>query len=110
MSVTHTETRTLDRVTEILGSAMMLAWTFIIGIGGFLLLAATAYAMIAQIHSLAIFCICLLSAPLLMTVAWGILSLASELDRRLVPSYGFLGQTWWEIRPAHRIVYQAYFL
>jgi hypothetical protein len=76
MSVAIIETSSLDRASMILGTAMRLAWAFVIGIGGFFLLAVTAYGFMTQNHAMAAISTFFLCAPLLMTLGWGILSLA----------------------------------
>ena len=73
MNVATSTTSTLDRASMFLGTAMMLAWTLGIGIVGFALLLAIAYAMVFHNYSLAIVFSFLLFAPLMLTIAWGIL-------------------------------------
>lgn len=80
MSTTTSTTDTLDRVSMILGTAMMIAWTLAIGIGGFVLLLAIAFGMVSQSLNLAAVASGLLFLPLLLTVAWGI-TLAAETIR-----------------------------
>ena len=63
----------LERASIFLGKAMMLAWTLGIGIVGFALLLAIAYAMLFHNYSLAIVCSFFLFVPLMLTIAWGIL-------------------------------------
>ncbi len=70
MSATTSTTDTLDRVSMVLGTAMMIAWTLAIGIGGFVLLLAIAFGMVSQSLNLATVASGLLFLPLLLTVAW----------------------------------------
>src|SRR5271157_6344683 len=76
MSVATSTTSALDRTSMFLGTAMMLAWTLGIGIVGFALLLAIAYAMVFHNSSVAIVCSFVLFAPLILTIAWGILWVA----------------------------------
>jgi len=110
MNTATSTTATLDRASSTLGTAMMLAWTMGIGIGGFALLLAIAYAMVFNNQTLAIVSTFLLFAPLMLTLLWGIFWAVETTRktwsiRRHVPA-----PTWWETRKAHRILYQAYFL
>lgn len=72
----------LGRAARFLGTAMMLAWTFVIGILGFVLLLGVYYAMVAQSQSLLTVCCFLLFSPLLLTVVFGCLSLAERMVQR----------------------------
>lgn len=72
----------LGRVARLLGTAMMLAWTFVIGILGFVLLLGVYYAMVAQSQSLLAVCCFLLFSPLLLTIVFGCLSLAERLVQK----------------------------
>lgn len=110
MSITIAENNPLERATQVLGTAMMLAWTFIIGIGGFLLLMATAFAFITHNHAMASISIFLLFTPLLMTLGWGILSLVGMVLEKLEGKLSFAEPTWCERRRPHRVIYQAFFL
>jgi hypothetical protein len=71
MSVTTSADRSSERGYMILGTAMMLAWFMVIGVGGFLLLLGIFYAMVAENMTLAVVCCVLLFAPLGMTLLWG---------------------------------------
>jgi len=83
MSVATSTTSTLERASTFLGTAMMLAWTLGIGIVGFTLLLAIAYAMVFHNSSLAIVCSFVLFVPLMLTIAWGILWAAEAAKERL---------------------------
>jgi len=74
MSVTTSANRASERGYMILGTAMMLAWFMVIGVGGFLLLMGIFYAMVAKSMTLGIVCCVLLFAPLGMTLLWGFFS------------------------------------
>lgn len=108
MSVASTETSALDKASMILGTAMMLSWTFAIGIPGLAVLLAIAYALVTETHALAIVCVCLLLAPLFLTVLWGAFRIAATLEERWAPAHSASGPTWWERRGEHRVIYQAY--
>ncbi len=69
----------LARAARLLGTVMVLAWTFVIGILGFVLLLGVYYAIVAQSQSLLAVCCFLLFSPLLLTVVFGCLSLAEIL-------------------------------
>lgn len=88
MSIATVKTGALDKASSILGTAMMLAWTLGLGILGFVLLVAIAYAMVLQNQTLVIVCSLLLFSPLLMTVAWGLLSAAEKARDRRAMDYG----------------------
>ena len=83
MRVATSTSGSLDRASMFLGTAMMLAWTLGIGIVGFALLLAIAYAMVFHNYSLTIVCSFLLFAPLMLTIAWGILWAAEAAKERL---------------------------
>ena len=110
MSVATSTTSTLDRASMFLGTAMMLAWTLGIGIVGFALLLAIAYAMVFHNSSLAIVCSFVLFVPLILTIAWGILWVAEAEKKRWSLHRDVSAPSWWETRQGHRILYQAYFL
>jgi hypothetical protein len=63
---------TVERVSKALGTAMMLAWTMVIGIGGFVLLATIGFALLTYNATLAIVASFLLFLPLAITAVWGI--------------------------------------
>jgi hypothetical protein len=63
---------TVERVSMALGTAMMLAWTMVIGIGGVVLLATIAFALLSNNVNLAIVASFLLFLPLAITGVWGI--------------------------------------
>jgi len=75
----------LGRAARLLGTAMMLAWTFVIGILGFVLLLGAYYAMVAQSQSLSYSVLLLAVSPLLLTIVFGCLSLAERLVQRFTP-------------------------
>jgi hypothetical protein len=110
MSAATSSTQTLDRTSMILGTAMMLGWTLGLGILGFALLLAVAYAMLTHSYALAVAGSVLLFMPLFLTIAWGMFHTAATLERSWSLRFGLAGPTWWERRQAHRILYQAYFL
>ena len=110
MSVATSTTSTLDRASMFLGIAMVLAWTLGIGIVGFALLLAIAYAMVFHNYSLVVVCSFFLFAPLMLTIAWGILWVAEAAKSRLSLLRSVSAPSWWETRQEHRILYQAYFL
>ncbi len=110
MSTARSSTRTLDRISMILGTTMMLGWTMGLGVLGFALLLAIAYAMACSSYVPAVACSGLLVLPLILTVVWGIFHVAAKLERNWSLRFAFGGPTWWERRQAHRILYQAYFL
>jgi hypothetical protein len=112
MSAETRPTRKFEKTTSQLGTAMMLGWTFGIGIVGFVLLSVIAYALASQdlnLMSLVVVSVLLLFAPPLMTVFWG--ALASTVFAKEEPSAvgAFSGPSWWELRQPHRVIYQAYF-
>jgi hypothetical protein len=94
----------------ILGTAMILAWTFVIGIGGFFLLAATAYALLTQNHPLAFLSILGLCTPLLLTLGWKVLNMAEMMRNKRTKDFNLTGPTWCERRRPFRVIYQAFFL
>lgn len=110
MSVARTETSALDKASMILGKAMMLSWTFTIGIAGLAILLTAAYAAVSQSHLLAILCVLLLLTPLFITVLWGAFRIAAMLAEKFGPASSISGPTWWEQRGEHRVIYQAYCL
>jgi hypothetical protein len=110
MNTTTSTTITLERASRTLGTAMMVAWTLGIGIVGFALLLAIAYAMVFHNQILAIVSSFLLFAPLMLTVVWGILWAAEAAMKTWAIRRHVSVPTWWETRKAHRILYQAYFL
>ena|SRR5271157_5998466 len=104
MSVATSTTSALDRASMFLGTAMMLAWTLGIGIVGFALLLAIAFAMVFQNYSLAIVCSALLFAPLMLTIAWGTLWVAKAAGERLFLLRSVSAPSWLETRQEHRIL------
>ena len=110
MSVATSTTSTLDRASMFLGTAMVLAWTLGIGIVGFAMLLAIAYAMVFHNYSLVVVCSFFLFAPFMLTIAWGILWVAEAAKSRVSLLRSVSAPSWWETRQEHRILYQAYFL
>ena len=100
----------LGKAAEILGTAMMLAWTFLIGVFGFALLVGVYYAMGAQSQSLLAICCFGLALPILLTAVFGLLSLADAMMQKLDIEEETSGPTWWEMRKDFRVLYQAYYL
>lgn len=68
----------LKRTAEELGSAMILAWTLLLGPLGAIALLAIAYAIFIQNLALGIVSGVLVFAPLMLTVAWGPFLLAAR--------------------------------
>ncbi len=99
----------IDRTSMILGAAMMLAWTFWMGIGGLVLLLAVAYSLATQSPTLGIVCSFLLLAPLMMTIVWGIGALCQTVKAIWALNCNLRGPSWWERRQSHRVIYQAYY-
>jgi hypothetical protein len=87
MSVETKSISKLEKTTSKLGTAMMLGWTFGIGIVGFVLLSAIAYALMTERLTLAVFCALVFFAPLVMTVLWGILVSALSLRRAAADAF-----------------------
>lgn len=94
----------LERASIFLGKAMMLAWTLGIGIVGFALLLAIAYAMLFHNFSLAIVCSFFLFVPLMLTIAWGILWAAEAAYERLSLLRSVSSPSWWGKRQEQRIL------
>lgn len=61
---------TLRLIAEELGSAMMIAWTMLLGPLGAIALLTIAYAIFTQNLALGIVCGLLVFAPLVLTVTW----------------------------------------
>lgn len=78
MTTAASATNSMERVTVILGAAMMVSWTLVIGIGGLILFLAVAYGLTSQSHMLVVVSSCLLAVPVLLTAAWGV-ALANDL-------------------------------
>jgi len=72
----------LDKAVSVLGTAMMLVWTLGIGIVGFAVLLAIAWASVFQSHTLAIALGFLVIAPLLLTLLWAVLTAVDLLKER----------------------------
>jgi hypothetical protein len=112
MSVETREITALEKATSRLGTAMMLGWTFGIGIVGFVLLSAIAYALASaefNLVGLVVVCVLLLFAPPVMTLVWGVLASALSIRKSAAAVGAFSGPSWWELRKPHRVIYQAYF-
>lgn len=85
MNTRMNETNASDRGSMILGTAAMLAWTFGIGVAGFVLLLAAAYGLLTQAYTLTIICLAVLLTPLMMTLVWGVMKLVEALKKELLP-------------------------
>lgn len=99
MSAATPNTDTLDKTSTILGTAMMLVWTLGLGILGFVLLLAIAYAMTMQNQTLLIVCSSLIFAPLLITLVWGLFSAANLARKRWATQNDVSGPSWCGRRP-----------
>jgi len=110
MQPTKNNANTLERAAAVLGTAMMLAWTFVIGGLGFLLLLGVYYAMGAYSQSLLTICCFGLALPILLTAVFGLLSLADAMMQRLAIEESASSPTWWERRKDFRVLYQAYYM
>lgn len=110
MRATDNTTSGLEKAVKVLGTAVMLSWTFIIGIFGFVILLGIYYAMVVESQSLLGFCCFLLFSPILLTVVFGCLSLAETLRKELAVSEDSSSPTWWDTRRDFRVLYQAYYL
>lgn len=100
----------LSRTAAHLGTAMMMAWTLIIGGLGFILLIGVYFAMMVHSQSLLLTCCFFLLSPLLLTVVFGCLSLAEIVTNRMVVRDTGKDISWWEKREGFRVIYQAYYL
>jgi hypothetical protein len=109
MSAATTATSSFDRTSMMLGTAMMLAWTFWMGIGGLVLLLAVAYAFVNHSPTLGIVCSFLVFAPLMMTIVWGVAGVCETVRHKWITNCSLPGPTWWERRKSHRVLYQAYY-
>lgn len=85
MNTRTNENNASDRGSMILGTAMMLAWTFGIGVVGFVLLLAAAYGLLTQSYTVTIVCFAVLLTPLMMTLVWGVMKLAEASKKELLP-------------------------
>jgi predicted ABC-type exoprotein transport system permease subunit len=70
------------RMSTVLGTAMMIAWTLVIGIGGVALLLTVAFGLFSNNLNLAVVSSFLLFVPLLLTIVWGVTLAASILDEK----------------------------
>lgn len=61
----------LEKAASILGTAMMLSWMVVVGLGGFLLLIGAFYALSSNSISLVVVCCFGLFIPLVFTLLWG---------------------------------------
>lgn len=110
MQPTESNATNLERAAAILGTAMILAWTFLIGVFGFALLIGVYYAIGADSQSLLAICCFGLALPILLTVVFGLLSLADAMMQKLDVKEDDSSPTWWEIRKDFRVLYQAYYM
>jgi len=73
---------TLERFWENAGTLMFLGWSLILGLVGFLLLCALAYAMVTENLALGVVCGMVLFAPPALAVIWTLTAGASLLLER----------------------------
>ncbi len=68
------------KVAENVGTLMFLAWTLVVGIAGFVLLCAIAFAIVTENLALGLVCGLLLFAPSALGVGWMLTAGASALQ------------------------------
>jgi len=110
MRAIENNTSGLEKVVKVLGTAVMLSWTLIIGLFGFVLLLGIYYAMEAENQNLLGFCCFLLFSPILLTIVFGCLSLAEAVRKELTVREDPSSPSWWDTRQGFRVLYQAYYL
>jgi hypothetical protein len=59
------------RMSPLMGTIVILAWTFLIGPLGGMLIGATAYFMLVENIVAVVVCVALLLLPLVLTITWG---------------------------------------
>jgi hypothetical protein len=100
MSIPNANIKALDKAAAVLGTAMMIAWTFVIGFVGLVLFAAIAYALLFRNYFLVGACSFVIFAPLIMTILWGILRLIAFARERRAASNVLAGPSWRDQRAA----------
>jgi hypothetical protein len=98
-----------DAAAEVFGTAMMLAWTMWLGIGGLVFLLGCFYAVMTQSPRLLIVSLALMSVPLVLTLVWGFFGLAHVIAEKYSLATNAESQCWWERRKGYRVLYQAYY-
>lgn len=99
----------LDKAVMALGQAMMVAWTLILGVLGFVLLLALVAALVAHAYTAAVVIGLLLVTPLLMTLMWGVLAIGAALRDLWAEIQERDFQSLWERSQGLRVMYRAYF-
>ncbi len=66
----------------LLGTAMILSWFFLMGIGGVLLVLLAYLAMSVASPALLVACVFLMSVPVLLTLLWGLSAIESGRKAR----------------------------
>lgn len=69
---------TLRRTVKKVGAMTFLAWTFIIGVGGFFLMCGLAYAIVTENLPLGLACGALLIAPIVLGAVW-VLTMGADM-------------------------------
>jgi hypothetical protein len=100
---------TLGKAAMFLGTAMIIAWSILLGLTGAVLLLMLFHAMTAHLDAYMILLTFVLFTPLLMTLAWSCVSVAEQAMKRLDTRHGVKDTSWWEHRRGFRILYQAYY-
>jgi hypothetical protein len=59
------------RMLPVMGTMMILAWTFIIGPLGGILIGAAAYFLLAENTVAVAICVAILMMPVVLTITWG---------------------------------------
>ncbi|MEW6350169.1 MAG: hypothetical protein AB1646_13970 [Thermodesulfobacteriota bacterium] len=84
-----TSESTMGRASTRLGTLMFLGLSLVLGLAGFVLLSALAYAMVTQNLALGVVCTLLLFAPSVLGIAWAVTTaVASVPDYSWSPSGG----------------------
>ncbi len=73
------------KVAENVGTLMFLAWTLVVGIAGFVLLCAIAFAIVTENLALGLVCGLLLFAPPAVGIVWILTAAGSLLAERSAP-------------------------
>jgi len=99
----------LNRAAMVLGTAMIIAWTMLLGLTGATLLVAVFYAMTTAQDAFVILATFALFAPILTTLVWGCVTAADEALKKLETWNVAEGPSWWQRHSDFRILYQAYY-